>query len=127
MKRILIVDDQEGWRMFHTNTLKKVFIEEYSTETAASAEEGYTKVFENIATPYDIIITDLQMEDNYLPKLAGEWLVEQIKSLSSYYKTKIIIISASPRIKTIAETFNVHYLTKASAISSQELYKETVG
>ena len=123
MKRLLIVDDQLGWRNFHTGAINELS-KEISIETAESAEEAYSKILENSKTPYDVIITDMQMEENYAPKMAGEWLIEQIKTLNSYYKTKIIIISASPKIKQIAESYNVDFIPKRVAVTSILPYKE---
>ena len=124
MKRILIADDQASWRIFHTNVINEVLKNQVSLDTAESAEEAYSKILENNKTPYDIIITDMQMEEDYTPKMAGEWLIEQIKALNSYYKTKIIIISASPKIKQIAEMYNVNYIPKRVAVTSILPYKE---
>lgn len=75
-----------------------------------------------------VIFTDLQMESDFLPKLAGEWLVEQIKTYSKYYKNcKTVIISASPSIKQIAEKHNVLHLPKTIARNSgAEVYKEFI-
>lgn len=123
MKRILIADDQLGWRNFHTEAVKQVLDSDVSIETAESAEMAYSKILENNQSPYDVIITDMQMEDNYAPKMAGEWLIEQIQTLSSYYKTSIIIVSASPKIKFIAENYNVDYIPKRVATTSLEPYK----
>jgi hypothetical protein len=66
------------------------------------------------------------MESDFLPKLAGEWLVEQIKTYSRYYKdTRIVIVSASPNIKDIAERNNVLYLPKTIARNSDaEIYRQ---
>ena len=124
MKRILIADDQAGWRSFHTNVINEVFGNQVSLDTAESAEEAYSKVLKNDKTPYDIIVTDMQMEESYAPKMAGEWLIEQIKTLNSYYKTKIIIISASPKIKQIAEFYHVDYIPKRVAVTSILPYEE---
>ena len=124
MQRILIVDDQAGWRNFHTGAINEVLGEQVSIEMADCAKEAYSKILENNKTPYDVIITDMQMEDNYAPKMAGEWLIEQIQTLNSYYKTKIIIISASPKIKLIAETYNVDYIPKRVVTTSILAYEE---
>ena len=124
MKKALIVDDIKGWREFHNAVLEEIFSDEIETDMAESAEEGYSKLLENAKTPYDIIITDLQMEDNYAPKLAGEWFVEQIKSFPQYYKTKIIIISASYNVHKIADAFGVFCIPKATARTCISAYEE---
>ena len=69
----------------------------------------------SIDNPYDVIFTDLQMESDFLPKYAGEWLIEQIKTFKEYNSTKIVIISASPNIRIIAERNQVLYLSKTIA------------
>lgn len=55
------------------------------------------------------------MESDFLPKMAGEWLIEQIKMFKEFNNSKIIIVSASPIIKEIAERYKVLYLPKVYA------------
>ena len=127
--KILVVDDMPAWREFHKNNIEEFFIEQgCEIHLASSAREGLEKLYENTQSPYDIIVTDLQMEDEFRPKYAGEWLVEQIKTYSKYYKNcKTVIISASPSIKQIAEKHNVLYLPKTIARNSgAEVYKEFI-
>ena len=130
MIRILVADDSFSWLNFHKNNLEELFLEldinDYKIDTAISGEEGYNNAVENKDTPYDLIISDLQMEDNYSPKYAGEWFIEQIKSLNSYYNTKIIICSGCGRIKQIAETLNTDYIPKYLAVTNINNYKELV-
>lgn len=125
-KRILIVDDQAGWRSFHTKAVKNILGDSVIIETAELAGIAYNKLLENSNNPYDIIITDMQMEDDYAPKMAGEWLVEQIQNLPSYFKTKIVIISASPRVKQIAESYNVFYIPKSTAADELQSYTKII-
>lgn len=118
MKRILIVDDVPGWIRFHENNLKYLD-SDLDIDYAYSAKEGVSKIEASIDNPYDVIFTDLQMESDFLPKYAGEWFIEQIKTYSKYYQnTKIVIISASPTIKQIAEKNKVLYLSKTTARNS---------
>ena len=118
MKRILIVDDVPGWIRFHENNLKYLD-PDLDIDYAYSAKEGVSKIEASIDNPYDVIFTDLQMESDFLPKYAGEWFIEQIKTYSKYYQnTKIVIISASPTIKQIAEKNKVLYLSKTTARNS---------
>ncbi len=124
MKKVLVVDDMSGWRDFNTNVLYELFKDNVDVEEASSAQEGYSKILENNARPYDIVITDLQMENDYEPKYAGEWLVEQIKTLPKYYKTKIIMVSASYNIRSIAENLGVDCISKSTAIKCLSVYKE---
>jgi len=121
MTKILIVDDVEGWRVFHKEQVNKLFTDA-QIDVACSATEAYSKILENITQPYEIVITDLQMEQDYTPKYAGEWLIEQVQSLSAYYKTKIVIISATYNINHIADHYNVDYIKKSVAINSDDAY-----
>lgn len=115
MKRILIVDDVPGWVRFHEQNIRHLNIPNIEIDTAISAREALSKLEVSIDNPYDVIFTDLQMESDFLPKYAGEWLIEQIKTFKEYNSTKIVIISASPNIRIIAERNQVLYLSKTSA------------
>lgn len=115
MKRILIVDDVPGWVRFHEQNIRHLNIPNIEIDTAISAREALSKLEASIDNPYDVIFTDLQMESDFLPKYAGEWLIEQIKTFKEYNFTKIVIISASPNIRIIAERNQVLYLSKTIA------------
>lgn len=115
MKRILIVDDVPGWVRFHEQNIRHLNIPNIEIDTAISAREALSKLEVSINNPYDVIFTDLQMESDFLPKYAGEWLIEQIKTFKEYNSTKIVIISASPNIRIIAERNQVLYLSKTIA------------
>lgn len=112
MKRILIADDVPGWVRFHEQNIRHLNIPNIEIDTANSAREALSKLEVSIDNPYDVIFTDLQMESDFLPKYAGEWLIEQIKTFKEYNSTKIVIISASPNIRIIAERNQVLYLSK---------------
>ena len=115
MKRIIIVDDVPGWVRFHEQNIRHLNIPNIEIDTAISAREALSKLEVSIDNPYDVIFTDLQMESDFLPKYAGEWLIEQIKTFKEYNSTKIVIISASPNIRIIAERNQVLYLSKTIA------------
>ncbi len=115
MKRILIVDDVPGWVRFHEQNIRHLNIPNIEIDTANSAREALSKLEVSIDNPYDVIFTDLQMESDFLPKYAGEWLIEQIKTFKEYNSAKIVIISASPNIRIIAERNQVLYLSKTIA------------
>ena len=127
MKKVLIVDDVPGWVRFHQNNIEYLNLD-VQIDTANSAREAVSKLEASIDAPYTTIFTDLQMESDFLPKMAGEWFVEQIKTYSKYYKdTKIVIVSASPSIKNIAERYEVLYLPKVVARNSDaEVYREFI-
>ena len=121
--KILIADDIKGWRDYHADFVKKIF-PDCEITFAESAIEGYDKVLESNSNPFDIILTDLQMESDFEPKYAGEWFVEQIKTLKNYYKTKIFIISASYNVNIIAENLGVDYIRKSTARNFPEVYEK---
>lgn len=120
--RVLIVDDVKGWRDYHSSVLRSVY-GEVEIDTADSASAGYDKILKNDKTPYDAIITDLQMESDFEPLYAGEWFVERIQEMKNYYKTKIVIISATYNIKMIADKYGVDCIPKSNARTYPDSYK----
>lgn len=127
MKKILIVDDVAGWVRFHKMNIEYLNIPDIEIETADNAYNALAKIEVNIDEPYDVIFTDLQMESNFLPKLAGEWLIEQIQMFDEYKNTKIVIISATGNIKQIAEKYGVNYIPKYLARNSDaEIYRNYI-
>jgi len=130
MKKILIVDDSPAWLSFHKNNLEEIFIElqsdDYKIDKASSGREGYDFIMQNNNEPYSLIISDLQMEEDFAPKFAGEWFVEQVKNFSKYFNTKIVICSGCYNIKQIAESLSVEYIPKRVAVSDINGYKKTI-
>lgn len=122
MIRVLVADDSLGWRNFHERMLSEIS-PEFEITICEWARDAYDEVFKNIKTPFDLIITDLQMESDFLPLLAGEWLIERIKELSSYNKTPILIVSATYNIQKIADNYNVECLPKSIAVNDLLAYK----
>lgn len=121
-KRILIAEDTIGWQKFHSSLLKEYEKFNIDLVICDCAKDALTLAQENFERPYDLIITDLQMESDFTPKFAGEWLVEQIKKYNAYKKTPIIIVSAAYNIAFIAQTLNVDYLSKRSLINNPDTY-----
>ena len=122
MKNVLIVDDVKSWREFNSQVIKDLYGEDVTITTAASASDAYDILLTN--KDFDVIITDLQMENNYSPKHAGEWLVEKIKTFDKYKKTKIIMISASYNLRQIARILNIECIPKSTALASISAFKE---
>lgn len=120
--RILIVDDIEGWREYHKKILSEIFFDS-EIVLAESARDGYDRLMEYNQTPFDIIITDLQMELDFEPKYAGEWFVEQIKGFRNYLNTKVVIISGAHNIRHIAEVYNVECIPKSTAYNFPQAYE----
>ncbi len=123
--KILIVDDVPGWIKFHQTNLEYLGLNKSQIDVAFNANEALSKIEISIDNPYDVIFTDLQMESNYLPKLAGEWLIEQIHMFDEYKNTNIVIISATPSIEQIAKKYGVNYLSKFTVRNSDaQIYKQ---
>ena len=122
MIRVLVADDSTGWRNFHQKMLSEIS-EEFEITVCEWARDAYDMVFQNIKTPFDLIITDLQMESDFLPLYAGEWLTERVQELSSYNNTPIIMISATYNIKNIADNYGVECLPKSVAVNDLLSYK----
>lgn len=120
--KILVVDDIRGWREYHKAIVRKLFPEAEILE-AESARNGYDLVMENNENPFDIIITDLQMEQDFEPDYAGEWLVKQIKTFKNYSKTRIVIISATFNIHHIADILGVECIPKTTVRNFPQAYE----
>lgn len=120
--RILIADDSFDWLKIHAVTINGINsdIEIVSANSAFEAFEIYKQNFQD--EPFDYVITDLQMEDNYEQLLAGEWLVQEIQSLK--YEQKIMIVSSQFNIEQIADSYNVDYYSKRSIIANITDYEK---
>lgn len=119
--KVLIVDDIKEWVDYHSSVIKTIY-PDAEIIGANSAREGYDKLLEYNNSPFEIILTDMQMENDFEPKYAGEWFIEQIKTFKNYSKTKIVIISAAYNISHIAETYCVDYIRKSTARSFPDSY-----
>lgn len=114
MTKILIVDDSPNWVKYHEFAINELFEGNVAIEKGYSAKEGVEKLLLNIDKPFDIILTDMQMEPDYLPLFAGEWFIKQIQYIKEYNNTKIFIISAAENIKFLAGKYDVDFIRKAS-------------
>ena len=124
MIKILVVDDMSQWRNFHKNALSVVLKDrDFDLTVKSSATEAREDIQKNSSTQYDLIITDLQMELDYEPDHAGEWLVKEVQKLSGYKNTKIIIVSAAYNIKIIAQNSKVDCIAKPTLINNLLVYE----
>ena len=121
--RILAVDDSFDWLNIHSYMTKTVFGDDTEIVCASSAFEALN-IFkkEYINNPFNLVITDLQMESDFEPLSAGEWLIKEILTLKN--SQNILIISSSLNIKQIADTYNVDYISKRSIISNEQSYRD---
>ena len=119
--KILIVDDLKGWRDYHFRVIKNLF-PDAEIQTADSARDGYDKLIQNNEIPFNIILTDMQMENDFEPQYAGEWFIERIKEFKNFSNTKIVIISAAYNIENIANHYQVDYIRKSTARMFENAY-----
>ncbi len=122
-KRILIVDDTKSWLVFHKEVIQELYGDLFEITTACSATEALDIIRHNTGEDFCMIISDLQMETLYEPKLAGEWLVEHIKDMPKYSKTPIVLISAMYNIEHIALNLGVECVSKTLLIHNKLLMK----
>lgn len=123
VKRILIVDDTKTWLFFHKEIIRQLYGATFETTICDSATKAMSLINKNMSNPYHIIITDLQMEPDYEPQTAGEWLVENIKKINAYSTSNIIIISGMYNIEHIANNLNVECISKQRLVNNKLLLK----
>ena len=63
--KILITDDSTKWLLYHKSAIEEIFKNEVIIDLAHSAKEGVEKITLSINEPYDIIMTDMQMEPDF--------------------------------------------------------------
>ena len=122
VKRILIAEDSSEWQRFHISLLKNYDKHKVEYVIAGSAKDALTLVQESLNHPYDMVITDLQMETDFSPLFAGEWLVKQIKTYSQYAKIPVVIVSATYNIAFIAQSLGTKYLSKRTLVNNPDTY-----
>ncbi len=122
VKRILIAEDSPEWQKVHSALLNKYDKFDLDFVIVPSAADAIEMLERNLENPYDMVITDLQMETDYHPQYAGEWLIHKIKSMSEYKNVPIVIVSATYNISFIAANLGVKYLSKRSLVNSADTY-----
>ncbi len=121
--RILIVDDTPSWSLFHTQIIKELYGNLFEITTCDSAFNALNLIKQNLKTPFNIIISDLQMENAYENETAGEWLVKNIKTLNEYNYSKIVVISGMYNIEKIAQNLGVDCIPKSMLLHNKLLMK----
>ena len=122
VKRILIAEDSPEWQRVHSALLSKYDKFDLDFVIVPSAADAIELLERNLENSYDMVITDLQMETDYHPQYAGEWLIQKIRSMSEYKNVPIVIVSATYNISFIAANLGVKYLSKRSLVNSADTY-----
>lgn|SRR5574344_113578 len=121
-KNILIAEDSYQWQKCHESLLNQYDKYNISYTLKDSAREALWELESDKDKKYDLIITDLQMESDFLPDFAGEWFIKQIKNNIKYQNTNIVIVSATYNIGFISNVLGVNYLSKRSLVSNPDSY-----
>lgn len=122
MKKILIVDDTKMWALFHTELLNQLYGNYIEIIVCETAREALKTVHENINPVFDIIITDMQMEQSYMPLEAGEWLIRNIHMIKEYSNVPIVLISGVYNIEEYAKKLKVECISKSKLINNKLLF-----
>ena len=120
--RFLIVADGYDWVKFHSNNISKA-MPHAQIDVAMSGLEALNMVSKQDKNYYDIILSDMQMEEVEDELYAGIWLIKRLLASGKCKNTKIIIISAVYNIKEVARNLNVNYMSKSSLISSSQSFE----
>jgi len=88
--RILIVDDSEMIRNFHSYVLKSAGFE---VVTAVDGADALEKLYSS-SVPWDMVITDINM-----PNLDGYTLIERLRGEPEFEDIPIIIVSTEDELK----------------------------
>jgi CheY-like chemotaxis protein len=120
--RFLVVDDGYDWIKFHYQNIKNT-MPHAQIDTAMSGFEGLNMVLKQDENYYDIILSDMQMEEVSDESYAGIWLLKRLLASGKCKNTTIIIVSAVYNIKEVAKNLNVNYISKSSIISSPSSFE----
>lgn len=104
VKRILVVDDEEGSAFLLGENLTELG-PDCVVETACSAEEALEKIH---VTPFDLVITDFRM-----PGIDGLQLIESLRTTHPHTRSILITAYGSPNVEKRALRLGVYrYITK---------------
>jgi len=111
--KILIVEDSPEWIKFHISLLNQLFgTDLLKIDFEMSARAGFKKIIKKSETHYDLIISDLEMEEILEESYAGSWFVRNIIKREECKNSKILIISGSDDISLVAKELNVDFIPK---------------
>ena len=120
--KILIVEDSPEWIQFHIKLLNELLENDsFEIDFEMSARAGFNKVIKKPETRYDLIISDLEMEEILGEHDAGSWLIMNILKTEECKNSKILIISGSHDINQVAKEFNVDFIPKYLLSNNPEI------
>ena len=107
--KILIVDDSHTTRILQKNILSNYG---YNVSTATDSIRALEKVKHN---KYDLVITDVQM-----PEMNGFEFIKELRKITSYENTPVIVVSSEPKEKYSKEAEE----TKIKTYIQKNLFKQ---
>lgn len=122
VKRILIAEDTPEWQKFHSSLLKTYDKFQLEFDIAPDARAALELAQKSIDNPYDLILSDLQMESDFHPLMAGEWFVKEVKNIPQYSMVTVVLVTAAYNIAFIAHTLGAGYLSKRTLVSNPDSY-----
>lgn len=122
VKRILIAEDSKEWQRFHKTLLDNYDKAQVEYTIASCAKEALDIAKNSIDKPFDLVLSDLQMEADYLPEFAGEWFIKNLKHINEYFNVPIVVVSAAYNIAFVASNLGTDYLSKRSLVSNPDAY-----
>lgn len=112
IKRALVAEDLSEWQKFHIVGLKSYDRCQMDFYIADNARAALKIAEEQKEDSFDVIITDLQMETEFEPEYAGEWLIKQLKQMKEYKDVPVIIVSAAYNIEFVANSLGCYSYSK---------------
>ena len=107
--KILIVDDSHTTRILQKNILSNYG---YNVSTATDSIRALEKIKQN---KYDLVITDVQM-----PEMNGFEFIKELRKITSYENTPVIVVSSEPKEKYSKEAEE----TKVKTYIQKNLFKQ---
>lgn len=121
-KRVLLAEDSRSWQKFHESLLRMYDKAEIELIVADNAKDAMQIINKNLSEPFDLVITDLQMELDFHPDMAGEWFLKQLLDIKEYNVVPKLIVSAAYNVDFIAANFGVKSLSKRVIANNQLAY-----
>src|SRR5258706_4616405 len=97
--RVLVIDDQESWRLLLKETL---LMGDFDVEVVSSTAEALDKIDHNF---FHLLISDIRMEDTDPANIGGIELLRELKRRGLTDALMIIIVSAYGTQETMREAF----------------------
>jgi two-component system chemotaxis response regulator CheY len=114
-KTILIVDDSEFVRSYHSYILEQA---QFQVITAVDGSDGLEKLFTN---PCDLVLTDINMGN-----MDGYEFIRRVRSDSKYKSLPIIIVSTESEAKDKTKGFDAGASLYIVKPSTQEMMVENI-